>query len=166
MNNISKNRLFFFLLSLSIFILLVSYGNEFSEKIKPCKLCRLQRLPHIAVIIICIFGYLSSHKEFSIKGLQTCFLLGLFLSLYHIAILYGYLSDPCKVPPQTLNKDSYFSMIEAGFSCSKSSLNILKFPASFWNALICFMNFSLITSKKKQGLKPRLLRNKISHTIL
>tara|TARA_Y100000590_G_scaffold240156_1_gene270061 strand:- start:162 stop:641 length:480 start_codon:yes stop_codon:yes gene_type:complete len=59
---------------------------EYALNQKPCKLCIYQRLPYLAAIFICFFGYNYFKNLFWIYLLAITFFLSLIISGYHVGI--------------------------------------------------------------------------------
>ena len=82
---VNIKKLYFFVFLISIFSILSAIYIEFVLGIKPCVLCLYQRVPYIVAIFICFLGYYNN-SFFWIYFLFLIFLIGVFLSSYHLGI--------------------------------------------------------------------------------
>ena len=83
-----------FLLIFSVFSILFAFYVEYVLGHKPCNLCLLQRLPYIlTIILIVIVTIFKNFQRLAFLLLSLIFLLGTLLSLYHVGIEQGLISE-------------------------------------------------------------------------
>ena len=83
-----------FLLVFSVFSILFAFYVEHVLGHKPCNLCLLQRLPYIlTIILIIIVTIFKNLQRLAFLLLSLIFLLGTLLSLYHVGIEQGLISE-------------------------------------------------------------------------
>ena len=83
-----------FLLVFSVFSILFAFYVEHVLGHKPCNLCILQRFPYIAsIILIVIVTIFKNFQRLVFLLLSLIFLLGTLLSLYHVGIEQGLISE-------------------------------------------------------------------------
>ena len=83
-----------FLLVFSVFSILFAFYVEYVLVHKPCNLCLLQRLPYIlTIILIVIVTIFKNLQRLAFLLLSLIFLLGTLLSLYHVGIEQGLISE-------------------------------------------------------------------------
>ena len=83
-----------FLLVFSVFSILFAFYVEHVLGHKPCNLCILQRFPYIlTIILIVIVTIFKNLQRLVFLLLSLIFLLGTLLSLYHVGIEQGLISE-------------------------------------------------------------------------
>ena len=83
-----------FLLVFSVFSILFAFYVEYVLGHKPCNLCLLQRIPYIlTIILIIIVTIFKNLQRLAFLLLSLIFLLGTLLSLYHVGIEQGLISE-------------------------------------------------------------------------
>ena len=83
-----------FILIFSVFSILFAFYVEYILKHKPCNLCLLQRIPYIlTIILIIIVTIFKNLQRLVFLLLSLIFLLGTLLSLYHVGIEQGLISE-------------------------------------------------------------------------
>ena len=83
-----------FLLVFSVFSILFAFYVEHVLGHKPCNLCILQRFPYIvSIILIVIVTIFKNFQRLAFLLLSLIFLLGTLLSLYHVGIEQGLISE-------------------------------------------------------------------------
>ena len=83
-----------FLLVFSVFSILYAFYVEHVLGHKPCNLCILQRFPYIvSIILIVIVTIFKNFQRLAFLLLSLIFLLGTLLSLYHVGIEQGLISE-------------------------------------------------------------------------
>ena len=94
MNFFKYKNILNFLLILSVFSILFAFYVEYVLGHKPCNLCLLQRIPYIlTIILIIIVTIFKNLQRLVFLLLSLIFLLGTLLSLYHVGIEQGLISE-------------------------------------------------------------------------
>ena len=82
------------ILIFSVFSILFAFYVEYILNHKPCNLCLLQRIPYIlTIILIIIVTIFKNLQRLVFLLLSLIFLLGTLLSLYHVGIEQGLISE-------------------------------------------------------------------------
>lgn len=156
---VSLNRIFCFCFLYSFLALLVSLFFE-SRGALPCRFCESQRALLFAGLAISFSGFFFRKKRVFGVALSAVFLIGSAVSLWHFFIQSGFLQDPCLVPKGVDSMEKFASLIHSKSPCSKSGINLLGLPASFYNFFVCLFAFSLlfrgVLRRKKWGDPLRL----------
>ncbi|MCP5503749.1 MAG: disulfide bond formation protein B [Chlamydiales bacterium] len=95
MNKYYQNALGIFL-GIAIVALIISFFVEYVIGIRPCILCKLQRVPYIATGLSALIGFFTPLKRMILRFIQVCFLAGVILAAYHSCIQFGFLGSPCQ----------------------------------------------------------------------
>ena len=94
MNFFKYKNILNFLLIFSVFSILFAFYVEYVLGHKPCNLCLLQRVPYIlTIILIIIVTIFKNLQRLVFLLLSLIFLLGTLLSLYHVGIEQGLISE-------------------------------------------------------------------------
>ena len=94
MNLFKYKNILNFLLIFSVLSILFAFYVEYVLGHKPCNLCLLQRLPYVLTItLIIIVTIFKNLKRLAFLLLSLIFLLGTLLSLYHVGIEQGLISE-------------------------------------------------------------------------
>ena len=118
-----KENLQHYILFFSIFAILFAYYVEFVLGHKPCNLCLLERIPYIlAILIIILSSIFKNLKKLSFLMLGIIFLLATFLSIYHVGIEQGIISESALCKAQSglniLDKEQLLKELEkSNISC-------------------------------------------------
>lgn len=148
------NRWFFSCLAIGGIALIASLLAVQVFHLKPCTLCKLQRIPLVLLIVNSGFGLLSSYKQGFFRVVQGCLLLGGALGLGHFLVQMGALPDPCTAQ-KGLSSVQEFSQLLTSSRCSELSWKILGMPVSLVNAGLCFgiLGTSIRASRKMREIK-------------
>lgn len=83
-------------LCIAFFALILPFFVEYVIGIRPCILCKLQRIPYFATGVLALLGLFVSFKRSLFRLIQVCFLAGIILATYHSSIQFGFLRSPCQ----------------------------------------------------------------------
>ena len=120
-----KEKLQYYILFCSLFAILFAYYVEFVLGHKPCNLCLLERIPYIlAILIIILSSIFKNLKKLSFLMLGIIFLLATFLSIYHVGIEQGIISESALCKTQSglniLDKEQLLQELEkSNISCKQ-----------------------------------------------
>lgn len=81
---------------IAIVALGISFFVEYVIGIRPCILCKLQRIPYYAIGGLALLGLLVKWKRGVLRLIQLSFLAGALVAFYHTSIQFGYISSPCQ----------------------------------------------------------------------
>ena len=159
------SRCFYLILALSLVILSVSYGMEIFVKIRPCRICSLQRICYFFIVFLAILGVYLPQKNVVGSILLVVSTLSLLLASYHIGIQAGLFSDFCTTFSPIDLSDFKKMLFQSQSSCS--SIHWLFFlPTSAWSLIFSSLFsstlfFALIGRKSDVILTSRLHREKV-----
>ncbi len=138
-----KNKMiygFFICFSASLMILAFSLFQEFFNDVKPCFLCKVQRGPYFAILLISLFGLTGKVRNSVVtNAISACLIVGCLLASYHLLIQLGLFTDFCALPSKIHSLDEFEKLLASSASsksCAKISWAFLGLPLSFYNILI------------------------------
>ena len=86
----NKNLLIKLIFLVSIIALISAFYIEYILGHQACNLCILERIPYLLAMILILINYkFNQFEKFFILLLTIVFLVGTFLSLYHLGIEHG-----------------------------------------------------------------------------
>jgi disulfide bond formation protein DsbB len=85
---------FFFILFIASAAIGLSYYAEHVEKIPPCFLCHLQRLPYFILIPLSSLALLFGWQRKGFLAIQSLLLVSFFVATYHTLVKYQILPEP------------------------------------------------------------------------
>lgn len=92
----ATQRALWIFLGIAVAALGISFFVEYVIGIRPCILCKLQRIPYYTVGGLALLGLFIQWKRGIIRFIQICFLAGVILAGYHTCVQFGYLGSPCQ----------------------------------------------------------------------
>ncbi|MGE0630827.1 MAG: disulfide bond formation protein B [Parachlamydiales bacterium] len=117
--------------------------------LKPCTMCKLQRIPFALLILNASFGLATSYKMSFFRVIQGCFIIGALLGITHFLIQMGALPDPC-VSLKGLASAQEFSQMLKTSKCSDVAWSFLGVPISLINFAGCSLVFWLTLKKFRE----------------
>ena len=94
MLNLNKKNFFRLTFLISLFALISAYFIEYILGHQPCNLCLIERIPYMGALIIIAINFKFNHLEkFLIFLLIFVFLAGTLISLYHLGIEQGFITE-------------------------------------------------------------------------
>ena len=142
------NRWFFCCLAIGGIALITSLLAVQVFHLKPCTLCKLQRIPFALLVLNASLGLITSMKLGFFRVIQGCLLLGAILGLGHFLIQMEALPDPCS-SPKGLNTTQEFSQLLSASKCSAIAWDFLGIPISLINCMGCSLIFWLTLKNLK-----------------
>ena len=133
------------LLIFSVFSILFAFYVEHVLGHKPCNLCLLQRLPYIVTIILIILViFFKNLQRLAFLILSLIFLIGTLLSLYHIGIEQGLISESfmCgdNIDTSITDKTEILKQLEnKAVSCKDITFNIMGVSLATINTFISLL---------------------------
>ena len=113
MTNKINNLFYPIVMLISIFTILSALYIEKVLSVPACKLCLYQRIPYIASIIICFFGYFFPNKKILIYLIILTFLSSLIISGYHLGIEKNVFTEFSGCTNQSLNTIDKSELLES-----------------------------------------------------
>ena len=144
------NRLFVMVIIGAMSVLAISYGAEL-KGIKPCTLCKLQRIPYVLLAVNGFLGLMMPIKRGLFRVLQVCMVGGIVLGGIHLGVMMGIVKLPC-VREKISSTEEFRENLERNSSCGEV-WKVLRIPGALWNVGICVGGWVLI---KGYGLRKRL----------
>ena len=141
----SKNLLIQLIFLISIAALISAFFIEYILGHQPCNLCILERFPYLLAIIIVLFNYkFSQFEKFCILLLTIIFLVGTFLSLYHLGIEQGFIQESlvCDLENSSnlLSKEEILKQLqEKNVNCKDVTFKIFGLSLTSYNILISLL---------------------------
>jgi len=129
------NRWFLGMIAVGVVALASSISAVHVFHLKPCVMCRLQRIPFALLIVNAGFGLLSSYKQDFFRVTQVCLALGIILGLVHFLMQMGALPDFC-TSKRGFETDQEFSRSLKTSKCSDIAWSIFGVPVSLLNATL------------------------------
>jgi len=103
--------------------------------LKPCVMCKLQRIPFALLIVNSGFGLSSSSKQGFFRVTQVCLALGILLGLGHFLMQMGALPNFC-TSNRGFDTAQEFSRMLQTSKCSDIAWSIFGVPVSLLNAAL------------------------------
>ena len=148
------NRWFLAMISIGTVALASSISAVHLFHLKPCVMCKLQRIPFALLIVNAGFGLLSSYKQGFFKVTQVCLALGIVLGMGHFLMQIGALPDFC-TSKRGFNTAEEFSRMLKTSKCSDIAWSIFGVPVSLvsaaLHALILGMGYRFSLREKLRG---------------
>ncbi|WP_316357409.1 disulfide bond formation protein B [Candidatus Neptunichlamydia sp. REUL1] len=129
------NRWFLAMIAIGSVALACSISAVHVFHLKPCVMCKLQRIPFALLIVNSGFGLLSSYKQGFFKVAQVCLALGVVLGMGHFLMQMGALPDFCTLK-KGFDTTQEFSMMLKTSKCSDIAWSIFGVPVSLLNAML------------------------------
>ena len=123
------------MLSIGVLALASSISAVHLFHLKPCVMCKLQRIPFALLIVNAGFGLLSSYKQGFFRVTQVCLALGIVLGLGHFLMQMGAVPDFC-TSKQGFNTAQEFSRMLKTSKCSDIAWSVFGVPVSLLNAML------------------------------
>jgi disulfide bond formation protein DsbB len=132
-----------FLLAISLLAIISSYTLEIFYGYGVCKLCRFQRYIFILVAVMTLSLFFAKKVvflNFLILSLSTS---GFLLSIYHLAIQFDFIADPCSIAPVLSDFESFkLAMIRKSIPCS-TMVKLAGFPISGLSSILSILCIAL-----------------------
>ena len=148
------NRWFLGVLCMSVLALTCSLLAVHVFDLKPCTLCKMQRIPFALMIANALLGLIGPYKEGFFKVIVGVLGLGVLLGTIHFLMQMGMVPDFCS-PIRGFNSPEEFLNTLQSPKCSKINWSILGIPVSILNALLhgSVLGVSLRLKAKKKLMR-------------
>ena len=147
MINLNKKNFLRLIFLISLFALFSAYFIEYILRHQPCNLCLIERIPYMGALIIIIINFKFNHLEkYLILLLIFIFLAGTLISLYHLGIEQGLITESfvcdLKNGSEVLSKEEILKQLQQkNVSCKDVTFKIYGLSLTTFNIIIS----SLIT---------------------
>ena len=152
MLNLNKNNFFRLTFLICLFALISAYYIEYILGHQPCNLCLIERIPYMGALIIIIINFKFNHLEkYLILLLIFIFLAGTLISLYHLGIEQGLITESfvcdLKNGSEVLSKEEILKQLQQkNVSCKDVTFKIFGLSLTSYNILISLL-ISVSTGK-------------------
>ena len=142
MLNLNKKNFFRLTFLISLFALISAYFIEYILGHQPCNLCLIERIPYVGALIIIAINFKFNHLEkFLIFLLIFVFLAGTLISLYHLGIEQGFVTESLvcdlKNSSKILSKEEILQQLQQKIvSCKDVTFKIFGFSLTTLNIII------------------------------
>ena len=122
--------------------------------LKPCTLCKMQRIPFALMIANAILGLIGPYKEGFFKVIVGVLGLGVLLGTIHFLMQTGMVPNFCSSQRGFNSPEEFLNVLQAP-KCSKIDWSILGIPVSLLNALLhgSVLGVSLRLKTKKKLMR-------------
>jgi len=145
MLNSNKKIIFKLTFIVSLFILISAYFIEYILGHQPCNLCMIERVPYMVALIIITINFRFNHLEnYLILLLVFIFLANLLISLYHLGIEQGFITESLvcdlKNSSNILSKEEILQQLQKKVvSCKDVTFKIFGLSLTSYNILISLL---------------------------
>ncbi len=148
------NRWFLGILCMGILALTCSLLAVHVFDLKPCTLCKLQRIPFALMAANAILGLIGPYKEGFFKVIVSVLGVGVLLGTVHFLMQIGMIPDFCSSQRGFNSPEEFLNVLQAP-KCSKLNWSILGTPVSLLNAMLngSVLGVSLRLKAKKKLVK-------------
>ena len=151
MLNSNKKIIFKLTFIVSLFILISAYFIEYILGHQPCNLCMIERVPYMVALIIITINFRFNHLEnYLILLLVFIFLANLLISLYHLGIEQGFITESLvcdlKNSSNILSKEEILQQLQKKVvSCKDVTFKIFGFSLTTFNIIISLIITIMLT---------------------
>ena len=145
MLNINKKKILILTFLISLLALISAYLIEYILDHQPCNLCLIERIPYVVALIIIIINYKFNHLEkYLILLLVIVFLAGMLISLYHLGIEQGFITESLvcdlKNSSKILSKEEILQQLQQKIvSCKDVTFKIFGLSLTTFNVIISLL---------------------------
>ena len=145
MLNFNKKNIFRVIFLISLFTLIFAHFIEYVLGHQPCNLCLIERIPYMGALIIILFNLKFNHLEkYLILALVFIFLAGTLISLYHLGIEQGLITESLvcdlKDSSNILSKEEILQQLQQKIvSCKDVTFKIYGFSLTTLNLVISLL---------------------------
>ena len=145
MLNLDKKNLIKITFLVSLFALIFAYFVEYVLGYQPCNLCLIERIPYLLALIIIIINYKFNHLEkYLILLLIFIFLAGTLISLYHLGIEKGFITESLvcdlKNSSKILSKEEILQQLQQKIvSCKDVTFKIFGLSLTTFNIILSLL---------------------------
>lgn len=129
-----------------------SFWIQFVQKIEPCRLCKLQRLPYFGIALFPLLGLMRLNFNKIRVGLICLFGITALLATYHLCVIGGLIQDFCAVKGGIESIDDFMLMIDSHVPCSKSEWRLLGLPMPVYSLIVSSMLILMIIKQRNKEI--------------
>ena len=136
-----EKKIYNIILVISIIALFFAFIVEYVLGHQPCNLCLFERVPYALSILIIIFYFKKNFKKKNLTIiLAIFFIIGTFLSIYHLGIEQGIFKESfvCSASDDlNLNKEQLLQQLQKmSISCKNVTFRIFGFSLTTYNLVL------------------------------
>lgn len=148
------NRWFLVTSCMGILALTCSFLAVHFFDLKPCTLCKLQRIPFALIIANAFLGLIGPYKEGFFKVIVGVLGIGVLLGIIHLLMQIGMFPDFCSSHRDFNSPEEFLAALQSS-KCSMISWSILGIPVSLLNTLLhgSMLGTSMLLKAKKKLTK-------------
>ena len=145
MLNLNRKNFYKFTFLISLSALISAYFIEYILGHQPCNLCLIERIPYMGALIIIIINLKFNHLEkYLILLLVFVFLASTLISLYHLGIEQGFITESlvCDLEniSKILSKEEILKQLQQKIvSCKDVTFKIFGFSLTTLNIIISLL---------------------------
>jgi len=129
------NRWFLSMLFMGVLVLTCSILAVQVFHLKPCIMCKLQRIPFALLLANAAFGLIGPYKKGFFRITQMCLAVGVLLGVIHFLMQMGALPDFCTSQRGFDTPEEFLRMIKTS-KCSDIAWSVFGVPVSLLNAML------------------------------
>jgi disulfide bond formation protein DsbB len=150
MNKLKKNNYLQILFILCFLVLITAYVIQYIFGYQPCNLCIIERIPYALAIIILFLNYkFKADQVFYSVLLLLVFLFSFIISIYHLGIEQGLISESSICGSNSTNlltKDEILnSFKEIRISCKDVAFRVFDLSLTTYNMILSIFMFLIST---------------------
>lgn len=148
------NRWFLGILCIGVLALTCSLLAVHVFDLKPCTLCKMQRIPFALMIANALLGLIGPYKEGFFKVIVCVLGVGILLGVVHFLMQMGMVPDFCSSKRGFSSSEEFLNSLQTA-KCSKVNWSILGIPVSLLNAMVhgSVLGVSLRLKAKKKLMR-------------
>lgn len=148
------NRWFLAILCIGVLVLTCSFFAAYVFDLKPCTLCKMQRIPFALMIANALLGLIGPYKEGFFKVIVSVLGFGILLGSVHFLMQMGMVPDFCSSQRGFSSSAELLNSLQTA-KCSKVNWSILGVPVSLLNAMVhgSVLGVSLRLKTKKKLMR-------------
>ena len=148
------NRWFLGILCIGVLALTCSLLAVHVFDLKPCNLCKMQRIPFALMIANALLGLIGPYKEGFFKVIVCVLGIGVLIGTGHFLMQMGMLPDFCSYQRGFNTPEEFLNTLQS-LKCSKVNWSILGIPVSLLNAMLhgSVLGVSLRLKAKKKLMR-------------
>ena len=151
MLDLNKKKFFKLTFIVSLFSLIFAYFVEYILGHQPCNLCLIERIPYIVALVIIIINLKFNHLEkYLILLLVFVFLASTLISLYHLGIEQGLITESLvcdlKNSSKILTKEEILQQLQQKIvSCKDVTFKVFGYSLTTLNTIISLLITTVFT---------------------
>lgn len=113
-----------------------SFAAQYIWGLQPCNLCVAQRVPYAIALVFSLGGIFFKKHHIIFQLLSICFLVGLALSIYHLAVQFGLIKDRCRAATIANDIQVFEDLLQKKKGCGEISWKLFGLPLPLINSVL------------------------------